>query len=205
MTTAQKISYFIGFALLAGSFIVIITLFSQERIKANQHQAILNALSQVLPTDEYDNDLLTDTLQINSPLLGTNETQTLYRASKNGQYIAAVFTTVAPHGYNGAIKLLIGIRENGQITGVRAIAHQETPGLGDRMETQKSQWIYTFNNQSLQSLQDKEWAVKKDGGHFDEWTGATITPRAIVEAVHNALKYVEKNKKVIFNKNENTL
>jgi len=200
MTLLKKISCFVGVAFCIGTLIAIISWFAQPHIQANQQQSLLDALSQVLPKHEYDNDLLSDTLSIQSPLLGTTEPQILYRASKKGQIIATVFTVVAPNGYNGAIKLLIGVRKNGQITGVRAIAHQETPGLGDRMETQKSAWIYTFNNESLNTLDERDWAVKKDGGHFDEWTGATITPRAIVEAIHHALEYVQENEGFIFSR-----
>jgi len=202
MTTFQKITAFVGYTLLIAMLISGITYLTQQRIVTNQQHALQNALTQVLPADEYDNDITKDTLFITSHLLGSDQAQTIYRARKNGKVVAVIFTVIAPHGYNGAIKLLIGVRNNDQITGVRAIAHQETPGLGDKMEVRHSDWIYSFNNQSLQTLAPHEWAVKKDAGHFDAWTGATITPRAIVSAIHDALQYVAIHQHELFGNQE---
>lgn len=109
-----------------------------------------------------------------------------------------MITAVAPEGYNGNIYLLVAIKIDGTLSGVRVVSHKETPGLGDGIETSRSNWILSFNGKSLDNLTNKQWAVKRDGGDFDQFTGATITPRAVVKAVNNALHYFKKNKVKIF-------
>jgi electron transport complex protein RnfG len=116
----------------------------------------------------------------------------------HGQPVAAIFTSVAPDGYSGNIKLLVGILHNGVLAGVRVISHKETPGLGDAIEADRSNWILSFNEKSLQNPPLKQWGVKKDGGFFDSFTGATITPRAVVNAVKNTLLYFQENREMIF-------
>ena len=106
---------------------------------------------------------------------------------------------IAPDGYAGAIKLLVGIRANGTLAGVRVISHKETPGLGDGIETKRSNWILGFNDTSLDKPDLHGWQVKRDGGQFDQLTGATITPRAIVKAVHQSLVYFKHNKQTLLN------
>jgi electron transport complex protein RnfG len=105
----------------------------------------------------------------------------------------------APEGYGGAIELLVGVNANGEITGVRVVPpHNETPGLGDKIETKKSDWIYSFDGKSLTNPKPEGWAVKKDGGDFDSFTGATITPRAVVDAVYNALAWYQANRSTLY-------
>jgi len=123
---------------------------------------------------------------------------TVYRARKGGREIAVVFTVVAPDGYSGAIRMLVGIRADGRLAGVRVVAHRETPGLGDKVEAHKSDWIRDFDNRSLRDPKADGWAVKKDGGVFDQFTGATITPRAVVAAVHSALRYYATHREAMF-------
>ncbi len=111
-----------------------------------------------------------------------------------------VYSSIAPNGYNGPIQLLIGVYANGHLAGVRVVKHRETPGLGDAVSITYSDWILGFNDKSLSNPEPGKWKVKRDGGIFDQFTGATITPRAVVNAVHNALLYFEKNQDTLFSK-----
>ncbi|MBE9559884.1 MAG: electron transport complex subunit RsxG, partial [Proteobacteria bacterium] len=131
-------------------------------------------------------------------ILSTKEETLAYRARKNSQNVAVVFTSVAPNGYNGSIRLLVGINADGSLSGVRVVKHRETPGLGDVVEISRSDWILGFDNKSLSDPDTRGWKVKRDGGVFDQFTGATITPRAVVKAVHNALLYFDKNQGMLF-------
>jgi electron transport complex protein RnfG len=112
--------------------------------------------------------------------------------------VAAVLASIAPDGYAGTIKLLVGINYDGSIAGVRVVSHKETPGLGDAIEAERSDWILGFNGHSLREPGEERWKVKKDGGIFDQFSGATITPRAIVAAVHNTLSYYQNNREALF-------
>jgi electron transport complex protein RnfD len=160
------------------------------------------ALSAVMPATLHDNDLSAASFIVDPAasaftdvqLLGLVSPRTAYRATLNGAPSGVVLPLSAPGGYNGAIELLIGIDSMGTITGVRAIDHDETRRLGDLIETEKSKWILGFDNRSLDNTDEVLWAVKKDGGDFDQFVGATITPRATVHAVHNALLFFEANK-----------
>ncbi len=170
-----------------------------ERIAENQRRALLKNLNELLPSSRYDNDIFSDILMVhNSELLGTNEPVPVYRARKNGWPIAAVLAPVAPDGYNGNIRLLVAINLDGTLAGVRVIKHRETPGLGDGIEASRSDWILGFNGKSLSNPSKEGWGVKRDGGRFDQFTGATITPRAVVKAVHKALLYFKRNKQHLF-------
>ncbi len=147
-------------------------------------------LSQVLPTALYDNDLLASQQSVPpDELLGTRQPSTLWLARRGGAFSGVVMEAVAPDGYSGDIALLVGIDANGNVTGVRVTAHRETPGLGDYIDRAKSAWIDQFVGKSLLAPESKHWKVAKDGGRFDARAGATITPRAVVKAVRNALEY----------------
>ncbi len=170
-----------------------------EQIAENERQALLDSLHAIIDPNEYDNDIFADTVELRGPqLLGTPDPVTVYRARKNGKPVAAVLSPIAPDGYNGAIKLLVGIYYDGRIAGVRVVSQNETPGLGDAIEIQKSDWITTFSGKSLGDPGKGGWAVKKDGGEFDQFTGATITPRAVVKAVHSALIYFREHREQLF-------
>lgn len=171
---------------------------TQEKISQNERDALLRSLRAVVPASLYDNDIVNDTIQVNDLNKGSAKPATIHRARKDGEPVAAVITAVAPDGYNGNISLLVGIMADGTLSGVRVISHKETPGLGDGIDTDRSDWILSFNGKSLNGLTDKQWAVKRDGGVFDQFTGATITPRAVVNSVKNALLYFQKNKAEIF-------
>jgi electron transport complex protein RnfG len=142
----------------------------------------------VLP-GQYDNDLLKDTLLLNGP----NGEVTVYRARRAGQVEALVYM-VSGNGYAGAIDCIMGIDRTGKITGVRVIKHKETPGLGDKIEAAKNSWIFAFEGKYLGDPPAEKWAVKKDGGVFDQFAGATITPRGVVKAVKGGLEFFEKNR-----------
>ena len=172
---------------------------TEDDIKYNEKLTLLRKLNNIIPAESYDNDLLLDTIVIKaSSLLSTKEETLAYRARKNSQNVAVVFTSIAPNGYNGSIQLLIGITADGTLSGVRVVKHRETPGLGDVVEISRSDWILGFDNKSLRDPDARGWKVKRDGGVFDQFTGATITPRAVVKAVHNALLYFDENQDMLF-------
>lgn len=171
-------------------------------LKEAQQKKRLDTFAQVLPAHLYNNDPLSDTRLVRDAQalqkLGREEPVTVYRARKNGQPVGVILTATAPDGYSGEITVLIGVLADGRISGVRILEHRETPGLGDKIELDKSPWILEFNGRSLRDDNDPRWGVKKDGGDFDQFTGATITPRAVVEAVKNALVFVNRQGKRLY-------
>jgi electron transport complex protein RnfG len=172
---------------------------TRERIAANERATLLRKLHHLITPEQHDNMLLEDTLMVtNRPLLGTSEPVAVYRARKAGQPVALVIAPIAPDGYNGSIRLLVGINSDGTLSGVRVVGHRETPGLGDAIDESRSGWIHLFDNRSLENPLLERWKVKKDGGDFDQLTGATITPRAVVKAVRQALLYYRDNQEALF-------
>lgn len=173
---------------------------SAPYIAANERQTLLNSLRVVIPADSFDNDILADVTEISDPeLLGMDEPTRVYRARWRGGDRAVAFRLVAPDGYSGAIRLLMAVRADGVVSGVRVIGHRETPGLGDTIEARRSDWILGFTGLSRTDPHDAAWGVKRDGGHFDQFTGATITPRAVVKAVHNGLLFFDRHRAQLFN------
>ena len=185
---------------VAGTSLVALTEYaSNDAIVENEKRVLLRNLHALLPPQELDNDLANDTMLLPpSPLLGTDEDTLVYRARLGGEPVAAILNSVAPNGYNGRIHLLVGIYVDGSLAGVRVVKHAETPGLGDAIEVRKSPWITGFDGKSLDDPNTERWRVKRDGGEFDQFTGATITPRAVVAAVRNALLYYRDNADMIF-------
>lgn len=170
-----------------------------DQIAENERQALLRNLHAIIHPSEHDNEIFSDTITVtDATLLGTPDPVTVYRARKGGQPVAAVLAPSAPDGYNGTIKLLVGIYYDGTVAGVRVLSHNETPGLGDGIEIEKSQWITEFSGKSLGNPGLRAWAVRKDGGQFDQFTGATITPRAVVKALRAALIYFREHRQRIF-------
>ena len=170
-----------------------------ETIKRNEQEVLLRKLNTILPATGYDNDLLKDQIELPAdPLLGSSKTSKAYRAYSKGKPVAIVLSPIAPNGYSGSIELLVGINYDGTLAGVRVVKHHETPGLGDAIEAERSDWILGFTGKSLQNPTPKKWKVKRDGGDFDQFTGATITPRAVVKAVHAALVYFDAHRKQLF-------
>lgn len=189
------------FAVLGSGLVTFTYQITAPHIAVNERATLLRTLNALISQDQYNNDLFNDFIWVqNEDLLGTNQPVTLYRARKAGQPVAALLTPVAPDGYNGAIHLLVGINYNGTLLGVRVISHQETPGLGDYIETRRSNWILDFKGRSLTNPNESGWRVKRDGGVFDQVTGATITPRAVVKAVHKALLFYQQQRTALFNK-----
>ena len=187
------------FALVGTGLVAIVHGTTADRIADNERQALLHGIHALVPPTEIDNDPLADTIELTAPeAFGNQQPVTVYRARKGGREIAVIFTVVTPDGYSGAIRLLVGIRADGRLAGVRVVAHRETPGLGDKVEARKSDWIRDFDNRSLRDPDSDGWAVKKDGGVFDQFTGATITPRAVVAAVHRALSYYATHREAMF-------
>lgn len=173
--------------------LLLVKQLTDKPIQTAEKQVLLETINQLLPSEEYDNALLNDTTQVTAPkYLNTNEPVTVYRARKNGKPVALILTTHAPDGYNGDIKIMLAIYEDGRIAGVRVLKHKETPGLGDKIELKKSNWILGFNGLKLRDDNTNLWAVRKDGGGFDQFTGATITPRAVIKAVKNALQFIQE-------------
>lgn len=170
-----------------------------EDIQYNEKLTLLRKLNTILPADSYDNELLNDIVQLPADeLLGNTDESIAYRARKQGKPLAIVIPAIAPNGYNGPIHLLVGIFYDGNLAGVRVVKHRETPGLGDAVEESRSDWILSFAGKSLNNPEKKRWKVKRDNGYFDQFTGATITPRAVVQAIHSALLYFEKHKQSLF-------
>lgn len=179
-----------GTALLAATYDA-----THEIIAESEKQAKLKLIGQILPKELYDNDILKDVAQLPpAPELGNKDATPLYRATLGGKPSVAVFEAVAPDGYSGKIKLLVALKADGELSGVRVVGHKETPGLGDYIEIAKDQWITAFDGLSLAKYSgERDWKVKKDGGKFEYHSGATVTPRAIVKAVHKSLKYAAAN------------
>jgi len=190
----------IGFTtVLAGVYLL-----TKPAIDASSAQEKMRSIGEVLPPSNYDNELLTDTLVLPPTAeLGLDDVSTVYRARLGGAPAALVLETVAPDGYSGKIRLLVGIRFDGSITGVRVTQHKETPGLGDYIDPKKDKnkdrpWITQFDGLSLDKVAPHNWKVKKDGGRFDSTAGATISPRAVVKAVAKALNYVAENRDKLY-------
>ena len=183
-----------GFVVVSILLLLVVRSITEPVIIEAEKQKLLDTFNQVLPAPLYDNNPLNDTLQINDPeqlaRLGSKQPVTVYRAFKQGKPAGVIFESIATNGYSGNIHLLIGINADAEISGVRVLKHAETPGLGDKIEVAKSDWILRFNGRDLNPNNQTDWAVKKDNGEFDQFTGATITPRAVVGAVKNALMVV---------------
>ncbi|WP_368173299.1 electron transport complex subunit RsxG [Aeromonas sp. R2-1] len=176
------------FALGCTAMVVLTNELTLDRIAHQQELEKLRTLQALLPEGSYDNDLVASCKLVSSrEYLGSNEPMPLYTATLKGVHTGYALETVAPDGYSGAIRMVVGTDAKGAVSAVRVLAHKETPGLGDKIELKKSSWIDSFTGKSLTADNDATWAVKKDGGEFDAFTGATITPRAVVKAVKNLL------------------
>jgi len=182
------------FAIVTVGAVTLLQQGTAERIQAAERAAQVRALGEILPAGSYDNHLLDDSVPIQDRLLGNKSPLPAYVAIRDGRPSAVILQAIAPDGYSGAIHLLVGIHADGRVAGVRVIGHRETPGLGDKIELAKSRWIRSFEGKSLSSPEADGWAVKKDRGEFDQFAGATITPRAVVGAVHRALQYFDAHK-----------
>ena len=173
--------------------------FAHPRTMANRQQRLEARISAVLPAHEYDHPPLTDTLIIQDHThRGAATLSPIYRARAAGKPVAAAFELLAPNGYNGPIRLLLGVRADGRISGADVLSHRETPGLGDGIEPHRSNWMAQFNGHSLTAPTASGWQTRKDGGMFDHLTGATITSRAVINALANGLHFVQQHQHELF-------
>lgn len=190
---------FLGaFAVAGTSGVVLVHHQTKERIAANERAELLRSLHEIIPDFAYDNDIVKDSLQVSDEVLDGKEPSTIYIARKRNLPVGAVLTVVAPAGYNGPIKLLIGIYYNGSLAGARVVSHRETPGLGDKIEIRRDPWITIFDGRSIGDPPIAKWKVRRDAGVFDQFTGATITPRAVVNAIRQSLLYFDQHKEELF-------
>lgn len=182
------------FALLTAAMIVFTQIGTEERVEKNKQKALEKALFEVIPAESHDNQMLEDSILLAAGTLSNRKARPAYFAFLNGEPKAVILPATAPNGYGGEIQLIVGIYFTGELAGVRVVPpHNETPGLGDGIEAKKSNWILSFNGKSLNNPVSEKWLVKKDGGEFDQMTGATITPRAVVSAVHQSLMYFQQH------------
>ena len=191
-----------GVGLLASAALVLGNVSTNDTIQLRIKEDMQASLTQVVPPSKFDNDIFEDTLVVQD----TNKDATLkdvkvYRARMKGKIVAVAYEAIAL-GYSGPIVIIMGVDSNGGILGVRILSHAETPGLGDKIEADKSDWIKRFTGHSLSNTSANEWKVKKDGGEFDQFSGATITPRAVVKAIHNGLVFFAENKETLFLENK---
>ena len=189
----------IAFAVVFTTLLAFIFNLTKVPIEKSEAKARLALFRQIVPATMHDNDILKDQLTIApTALLGNTQPTIANRARVNNAPAAIILEAIAHDGYSGDIKLLIAIKHDGEISGVRVLTHKETPGLGDYIDIAKDDWIKLFDAESLTKTSPEKWNVKKDGGQFDYMAGATITPRAVVKAVHKALQYFEANKQALF-------
>lgn len=185
-----------GIGFLSGAALVIAHVETRGAIEHALAEEQRASLVQVIPESLYEGNLLAEQLPIT---LQTGEVKTVFIARKQGVVTAAAFEVSEP-GYSGDIRAIMGVDKTGEILGVRTLSHAETPGLGDKIELAKNDWVLSFNGKSLTNPQQAGWGVQKDGGIFDQFTGATITPRAFVKAVKGGLDFFEQHKVEIIEK-----
>ena len=187
------------FALIGTAMLALTYELTHDTIARSVENEKLKLVSQIAPASAYDNDIMKDTSELAADeLLGTKTPTTIYRGRLNGEPSIVVLQAIAPDGYSGRIDLIVSIRRDGRLGGVRVVTHKETPGLGDYIEIAKSGWITGFDGLSRENRKDIEWKVKKDGGAFDYVAGATITPRAVIKAEHKTLRYAERHHDELF-------
>lgn len=188
------------FAVVTAGVIAITQLSTSATIADNIQKAQSRTLYELVPAHLLDNDPLKDTVSLQpDATLGNKTVVNVHIARKQGQVVALLFPVTNPHGYSGNIDMLVAVNANGELAGVRVLSHKETPGLGDKVETKKSSWIHSLTGLSLEKLGLEGWRVKKDGGQIDQFTGATITPRAVVGQTRAVLQYFEQHKAELLN------
>ncbi|WNO61219.1 electron transport complex subunit RsxG [Rheinheimera sp. MMS21-TC3] len=169
----------------------IVNLLTAPKIAEQALASKLAVLQEVLPGISVDHVLLSDCRQVVSlEFLGRETAQNIYRWRQQDKVAAFLVESTAPDGYSGNIDLIVAVTPEGLVLGSRVVNHQETPGLGDKVESRRSNWIFSLSDKTVTAENAAFWAVRKDGGQFDQFTGATITPRAVVTAVRKAALYV---------------
>lgn len=189
------------FAVACTVAVGLISQLTADTIKEQQQQYLLNTLHTIIEPSRYDNDIANDCIAVSAPELGSNKVHKAYIARKLNQVVAVAMTSTATEGYSGDIDFIIAINTDNSVSGVRVLKHQETPGLGDKIERRKSDWITDFNGKRLLSDNDERWAVAKDNGMFDQFTGATITPRGLIAGIKDTLNYFAQHQAQLLKQN----
>ncbi|WP_251360125.1 electron transport complex subunit RsxG [Kangiella sp. TOML190] len=193
-----------GFAVVSVGLISLTYFITRDTIAGEMKAALARTLDELVEKERYNNDVYHDcTLITDGEMLASSKALKAYRMRMHDQPVAIVLETIAPNGYSGNIAMVVAIDQDATIAGVRVTEHQETPGLGDKIELRKSDWILSFAGKSLKNPSLDNWAVKKDGGEFDAFTGATITPRAVIAQVAKTLAFFERHKDELFNNPQN--
>ncbi len=185
------------FACASTGLVAVTHYLTKDQIKQQEQAQLLSVLNQVIPHDLHDNELFSSCTLVQAEELGTEKAMPAYIAKINGEPSAIAIEAIAPDGYNGAIKVIVGMKIDGTILGTRVLSHQETPGLGDKIDLRVSDWILSFAGKQVTDSNLDRWRVRKDGGDFDQFTGATITPRAVVKSVKQAVQYVNQNNQAL--------
>ncbi|WP_428772043.1 electron transport complex subunit RsxG [Vibrio sp.] len=191
------------FACVSTGMVAVTYYLTADTIAKQQQAQLLSVLNQVIPHQLHDNDLYQACTLVSSPELGSLEPMPAYIASLNGEPSAIAIEAIAPDGYNGAIKLIVAVDHSGTVTGSRILSHQETPGLGDKIDLRVTDWMLGFTGKLLNESNADSWKVRKDGGQFDQFTGATITPRAVVKAIKRSVQYVNLNREQLIKQTPN--
>ncbi|PMM27384.1 electron transport complex subunit RsxG [Vibrio lentus] len=185
------------FACASTGLVAVTHYLTKDQIKQQEQAQLLSVLNQVIPHDLHDNELFSACTLVEAEELGTEQAMPAYIATLNGKPSAIAIEAIAPDGYNGAIKVIVGMKIDGTILGTRVLSHRETPGLGDKIDLRVSDWILSFAGKQVTESNLDRWKVRKDGGDFDQFTGATITPRAVVKSVKQAVQYVNQNNQAL--------
>ena len=185
------------FALITALILASTDRLTEDRIATSERLAAQKALFEIIPVERHNNDLLLDVQPVPEQYwasLGLESGGNIHIARLDGQPVAAIIPSITPEGYSGDIAMIVGVNFDGSIAGVRVVEHKETPGLGDKVDIRKSNWILSFNGKSLINPQADAWNVKKEKGAFDQFTGATITPRAVIHQIAKTLQYFSQDK-----------
>ena len=185
------------FACASTGLVAVTHYLTKDQIKQQEQAQLLSILNQVIPHNLHDNELFSACTLVEAEELGTEQAMPAYIATLNGEPSAIAIEAIAPDGYNGAIKVIVGMKIDGTILGTRVLSHKETPGLGDKIDLRVSDWILSFSGKQVTDSNLERWKVRKDGGDFDQFTGATITPRAVVKSVKQAVQYANQNNQAL--------
>lgn len=190
------------FALITAVILASTDRLTEDRIAESERLAAQKALFEIIPVERHNNDLLMDIQPIPEKYwstLGLELGGDIHIARFDGEPVAAIIPSITPEGYSGDIAMIVGVNFDGSIAGVRVVEHRETPGLGDKVDLRKSDWILSFNDKSLSNPKPDAWNVKKEKGDFDQFTGATITPRAVIHQIAKTLEYFSQDKERLLN------
>lgn len=190
------------FALITAVILASTDRLTEDRIAESERLAAQKALFEIIPVERHNNDLLMDIQPIPEKYwstLGLESGGDIHIARLDGEPVAAIIPSITPEGYSGDIAMIVGVNFDGSIAGVRVVEHRETPGLGDKVDLRKSDWILSFNGKSLSNPKPDAWNVKKEKGNFDQFTGATITPRAVIHQIAKTLEYFSQDKERLLN------